>query len=884
MMRNRVYALLLAVFSCAFAQAAAKSSPFTVDGLKCENMRAPLGIDNTSPHFSWLLHTPGRGDRQTAYEIQVASDAALLSAGRPDMWASGKVASGKSVMVEYAGRTLMPRCIYYWRVRSWNKDGVVSAWSRVSRFSVGALGGLTGRFVGMAKGNGDMRSPLIRKKIKVTPGATVLAHVNSLGYHELYVNGRKVDDSVLSPAVSQLDRRSLIVTYDITPCLLSGATEADIVIWAGQGWYKPTTFGAVYGGPLVRADIDEVDGQSWRTIARTDTTWTAASGGYADTGTWNALQFGGERVDGRIVPTDMSTESLDRRAWYRVAEVAVPGMQATPQMCESNTIISTVRPVSVTKTADGAWLIDMGRVFTGWLRLSPGDMPAGREVRMEYADHIFPDKGFESQGESDIYITAGRQGETFCNKFNHHAFRYVRVTGTEKRPRCTGLQISGGYEPAASFECSDADLNAIHNMIFRTLRCLTFSGYMVDCPHLERTGYGGDGNSSTMTLQTMYDVAPTYYNWLQAWGDVIEPDGSLPHVAPAGGGGGGPYWCGFIIKAPWRTMLNYGDDRTMRLRYADMCSWLSYVDRYTTDGLLGRWPDTHNRIWYLGDWLTPAGVDAGDGRSVELVSNCFVSDCLESITRIARILGHTADADAFEQRRLKLNRTIHNRFYNAADSTYATGSPLDMSYAMLTGVVPDSLYEGVHRKLVELSRGKYRTHIAVGLTGVPVFTEWATRNHETELMYDILKQRDYPGYLYMIDNGATTTWESWNADRSRVHNCYNGIGTWFYQALGGIVPDEDAPGCAHLTIDPQYADHLDWAQASRETPYGRVRTRWQRTAEGIRLYVELPVGVTATLRLPEGVEKCTVDGRRISRKARTTELVQGTTRIEMYMR
>lgn len=143
MMRNRVYALLLAVFSCAFAQAAAKSSPFTVDGLKCENMRAPLGIDNTSPHFSWLLHTPGRGDRQTAYEIQVASDAALLSAGRPDMWASGKVASGKSVMVEYAGRTLMPRCIYYWRVRSWNKDGVVSAWSRVSRFSVGALGGLT---------------------------------------------------------------------------------------------------------------------------------------------------------------------------------------------------------------------------------------------------------------------------------------------------------------------------------------------------------------------------------------------------------------------------------------------------------------------------------------------------------------------------------------------------------------------------------------------------------------------------------------------------------------------------------------------------------------------------------------------------------------------
>ena len=58
-------------------------------------------------------------------------------------------------------------------------------------------------------------------------------------------------------------------------------------------------------------------------------------------------------------------------------------------------------------------------------------------------------------------------------------------------------------------------------MIHYTMQCLTMSGYMVDCPHLERMGYGGDGNSSTMTLQTMYSVAPTYLNWLSAWEDVM---------------------------------------------------------------------------------------------------------------------------------------------------------------------------------------------------------------------------------------------------------------------------------------------------------------------------------------------------------------------------
>ena len=73
------------------------------------------------------------------------------------------------------------------------------------------------------------------------------------------------------------------------------------------------------------------------------------------------------------------------------------------------------------------------------------------------------------------------------------------------------LQIYGDYRQTATFECSDADLNAIHNVIQYTMKCLTFSGYMVDCPHLERAGYGGDGNSSTMSLQTMDDVSADFH-------------------------------------------------------------------------------------------------------------------------------------------------------------------------------------------------------------------------------------------------------------------------------------------------------------------------------------------------------------------------------------
>ena len=126
-------------------------------------------------------------------------------------------------------------------------------------------------------------------------------------------------------------------------------------------------------------------------------------------------------------------------------------------------------------------------------------------------------------------------------------------------------------------------------MIAHTLRCLAYNGYMVDCPHLERAGYGGDGNSSTEILQTLCGAAPLYRNWVQAWDDAMRPGGSLPHVAPnACAGGGGPYWCGFIVMAPWQTWLNYGDRTLVDRHYPAMREWMGYVERYMKDGLLTR--------------------------------------------------------------------------------------------------------------------------------------------------------------------------------------------------------------------------------------------------------------------------------------------------------
>ncbi|MBR5612902.1 MAG: alpha-rhamnosidase, partial [Bacteroidaceae bacterium] len=112
-----------------------------------------------------------------------------------------------------------------------------------------------------------------------------------------------------------------------------------------------------------------------------------------------------------------------------------------------------------------------------------------------------------------------------------------------------------------------------------------------------------------------------------------------------------------------------------------------------------------------------------------------------------------------------------------------------------------------------------------------------------------------PGYLYMIDHGATLTWEEWNGNRSQLHNCYNAIGSWFIQALAGITPDEANPGYKHFFIRPQMVEGISWAKASKDTPYGVAEVSWKQDNGHFEMDVEIPVGSSATVILPNGEAK-----------------------------
>lgn len=781
-------------------------------------------------------------------------------------------------------------------------------------------------FIGCRTERGWAESPMLSQYFHVDAGElqqTSLRKVSysvtiaSLGYHEVYVNGMKVGDKVMQPAVSQLDKHAFWVKYDITPYLREGHNQ--IMLWLGQGW------GRIYGTPAVAKAVVEKsvsDGECGLIyeILKTDSTWMARPSPYSYTGSWQPMQFGGERYDARI-----SGRNATRAKVYDAKDIVVSW-----QEFEGNRITDTIKPQSIEQLADGSVLLDFGRVVTGWFDIVFEKVPFGQEVTMEYLDHRDAKPPFT---ETDIYIGGGGS-DHFTNRFHTHAFRYIRVKGA-KILYAKALQIGAvSSKEGATFECSDPRLNAIHDMVKYTLSCLTFSGYMVDCPHIERMGYGGDGNSSTNTLQTIWDVRSTYANWLQAWSDAMDSTGDLPYVAPAFRTGGGPYWQGFIVKAPWRTYLNYGDRTLIYRHYDKMKRWLEFVEqnihtpsplrgtppnlggelesnRGTTsevelDWLLKPWPDTERRAWFLGDWAVPEGVDKG-GESILHVNNCFLAECLADMVQMAKMTGHPDDIQHYAEWRKNLVAAIHRHLYHcdsiqtdvqqsrlqagrmpALRHYYANGTPIDQCYALLLGIPPDSATAAaVKEQLLKYCHGKYRDHIAVGLMGVPIFTEWCIRERQTDLMATILRQEDYPGYLNMMDkecvnalvrqcvssdaeatntltqshNNAFTTWESWDCgrpgkeDRSRVHNCYNGIGIWFYQAVAGIRPDPEQPGYKHFFVDPQPVEGVEWVKCTKPTPYGDIRIEIQRS----KLTLRVPDGTTATV-FPGTARERTVGG------------------------
>jgi len=157
-----------------------------------------------------------------------------------------------------------------------------------------SVAGKDGIFTGSGKNN---MSPLFRKQIVIAKNIQK-ARVSfcGLGYGELYINGSKVADEVLSPALGDYYQHISYRKYDVTEMLSTGKNAIGFIL--GNGWFS-APFGKYFKKPwagspqaLLQLNVEYTDGTSQ--IFYSDKSWKVSFGSIGQ----NDLTYG-EHYDAR---------------------------------------------------------------------------------------------------------------------------------------------------------------------------------------------------------------------------------------------------------------------------------------------------------------------------------------------------------------------------------------------------------------------------------------------------------------------------------------------------------------------------------------------------------------------------------------------------------
>lgn len=876
----------------AFAKSRSSIRPVT---LRCAYLENPAGIDIHQPQLSWVpeaTNPTAFGQRQTAYRILVASSVPLLAKENGDVWDSGWVDSDQTQHILYSGRNLHSDRAYHWKVQVKDEDGKVSAWSEPARWTTGLFAedewqagwiGSNELYDRTAPEN-NITDPWFRKTITLgkKPGKATL-FVASVGYHELYVNGERIGDEVLAPAVTDHTKRARYVAYDIADKLKRGTNV--VAIWLGTSWSifpgyilqedRPLT-------PIVSAQMDiyadaaPLDDALPLTTVITDASWKTHPSPNRLLGKWDFRNMGGEIWDARNEIADWNKATCDETAWKPATEYPTE-LKLSPQLVEGNRLFEEIRPISMEKRPDGSYRVDMGVNFAGWTEVGLKGQE-GDTIRFLYSER---EQDVETFGLHSAYVI-GQSGQgTFRNRFNYSSGRWITIRGLDEAPdikNIRGWMVRTDFDNATQFACSDTLQNWIYDRVRWTFENLSLGGFIVDCPQRERMGYGGDAHATSETGMFNYHLGAFYTKWMQDWRDVqgTEPmvgnmldtnyarkavtsgrllgNGILPHTAPTYWGGGGPAWGGIVVTLPWFMYQHYGDKQVLENNFELIKGWLGFLQSNTENHLLKRFGGQWD---FLGDWLWPNATAEGmnnDKPETLCLNNAYYVFNLRTAAKIARIIGQSAEAGRWEAQAEASAKAIHARFFNEADHSYADGSMANLAATLLADIPPrsirDQVMQRLEKEIIEVRNG----HIHAGITGGALLFKLLRDEGRDDLIYRMVSQTTYPSWGYMKANDATTLWEMWEKDlpgHSLLHSSYLYPGAWYIDGVAGIKRNPEYPGFKQFVIRPPLpgATDLTWANASFESPVGTIRSDWSRENGHLRMELTVPPNTVALLQL-----------------------------------
>ena len=711
----------------------------------------------------------------------------------------------------------------------------------------------------------------VEKKVR-----RAMAYVCGLGLSEFYLNGKKVGDQVLSPALSDYSKRAFYVTFDVTQQLKKGANAAGVILGNGRFYAPRSTVptGTVgYGFPklLFQMRIDYEDGTSAEVVS--DGSWKLTTAGPIRANN----EYDGEEYDARMELPGWNMPGFDDAKWQAAQGVAAPGGQLAARMIEPIRVTETLKPVGLAQPQAGVWVFDMGQNMVGWCRLKVSG-PRGTEVRLRHAETLKPDgtlylDNIRSAKVTDVYTLKGGGAEVYEPRFTYHGFRFVEVTGYPGKPALSSLEGRVAHDDLQSggeFACSNPLLNRIYRNIVWGVSG-NYRSIPTDCPQRdERQGWLGDRSAECKGETYLFDTAALYAKWLQDMADAQKDNGSVSDVCPA-------YWPIYSDNVTWPSSTviipgalreQFADERIIASHYASAKKWMDYMGGFVKDGIIAR--DSY------GDWCVPPEdpklIHSNDPQrktDKALLATAYFYHDARLMAGYATLLGKAEDARHFTELAGKLKAAFNAKFFRADTGQYDNGSQTSCVLPLAFGLVPEGERERVFNHLVRKITDETHGHIGTGLIGGQWLMRVLTAGGRADLAYTIAAQKSYPSWGYMVEKGATTIWELWNGDtadpamNSGNHVMLVGdLGIWLYENLAGIKPDPEQAGFKHIVMRPEAVGDLQFVKGSHRSPYGLVTSDWQKQGGVFRWNITVPVNTTATVCVPaKSAESVTESGK-----------------------
>lgn len=699
--------------------------------------------------------------------------------------------------------------------------------------------------------NKNVPAPAFRKSFDVTEKLdSAMLSVCGLGYYKFYINGKDITRGLLSSYTSNPNELLYYDVYDLKPHLKKGKNVLAFVLGNGflnQAGGIPWGYdSAPFRSAPKLAVALELNGKL--AFEADESFKTSVSPIIFDD------LRAGEFFDANSENLDFYKKDFDDSRWDKPVNAQTPTGAAKINTAPPIKVYRSVKPKKIEKCGNG-YVYDFGINSAGLFRLDVVGKK-GQKVYLrfgeDYTNGEFKTKNIEnkktiSEYNQICYYHPKDGKQSYITNFTYYGYRYVYVEGiTEEQANkklLTMLLASSDVKQRATFECSNKKINTLYRNCINSDRSNLFH-IPTDCPHREKNGWTGDVRVSAEQFALNFDCENLMNEWLDNLCKAQNEEGLMPCVVPGEKSFANflsVEWTGVVVELPYMLYKHGASKKILTDNYAMIKKYLNFVEKSLDDNgmIKGGFGDREEFFTEESSEYTTTPSQSSTLVAIKL---------FKTAKKISDILGDKEFSCYAEQTADKISTAFKNVYFKDGELSIKTQTAYAL--AIDCGLFSDNDKLKAVSQLKELIMS-IGCSAKVGIIGFGVLYDVLSDNGEKELAYKIAMSENYPGFLYTINMGVTSMWESYSLLRADVneymrvdqkkkpsfnHHWYGHISAWVFKNIGGLKVDytKDKP----FTVEVDKNLPIDYAKLSFTNGNDYIRVSWKKTNGKVKIKVK----------------------------------------------